>query len=202
MQWSAARAPPRCVGWRHAYRSQAPRPRLFVEHAVALVITGRPDDAEPLLREAEGAAEARREGRLVSVGVRLDRPVLARPPPGECARAVELARRGLSLLPDGEVHVRNYAAVRLGDALRSVGDLVAVDEAYTEAAEIGRAAHHTYGRLAGMVMHAEGALRAGPPAGSGRSVPACAAAADREGLRAVARRGDRPHRDGRPPLRT
>src|ERR671917_2219382 len=31
------------------------RPRLFVEHAVALVITGRPDDAEPLLEEAERA---------------------------------------------------------------------------------------------------------------------------------------------------
>ena len=36
--------------WLEALPSEAKRlrPRLFVEHAVALVITGRPDDAEPL----------------------------------------------------------------------------------------------------------------------------------------------------------
>jgi LuxR family transcriptional regulator, maltose regulon positive regulatory protein len=142
--------------WLEALPTEAKRlrPRLFVEHAVALVITGRPDDAEPLLREAEGAAEVDGEDGRFLLGfastVRSWRARLW----GNAPEAVELARRGLSLLPDGEVHVRNYAAVRLGDALRSVGDLVAADEAYTEAAEIGRAAHHTYGRLAGMVMHA------------------------------------------------
>src|SRR5215217_2991764 len=137
-----------------AYRSQAPEPRLFVEHAVALVITGRPDDAEPLLKEAERAAEADGENGRFLLGfasaVRSWRARLR----GDAPEAVELARRGLSLLPDQEVHVRNYAAVRLGDALRTVGDLAAADEAYAEAAEIGQAAHHAYGRLAGMVMHA------------------------------------------------
>jgi LuxR family transcriptional regulator, maltose regulon positive regulatory protein len=73
---------------------------------------------------------------------------------GDAPEAVELARRALSLLPDDEAPVRNYAAVRLGDALRAVGDLAAADEAYAEAAEIDRAARHPYGRLAGMVMHA------------------------------------------------
>jgi LuxR family maltose regulon positive regulatory protein len=130
------------------------RPRLFVEHAVALVITGRPDDAEPLLKEAERTAEADGEEGQFLLGfastVRSWRARLR----GDAPEAVELARRGLSLLPDEEVHVRNYAAVRLGDALRIVGDLAAADEAYAEAAEIGRAAHHAYGRLAGMVMHA------------------------------------------------
>jgi LuxR family maltose regulon positive regulatory protein len=130
------------------------RPRLFVEHAVALVITGRPDDAEPLLKEAERAAEGDGEDGQFLLGfastVRSWRARLR----GDAPEAVELARRGLSLLPEGEAHVRNYAAVRLGDALRTVGDLTAADEAYAEAAEIGRAAHHAYGRLAGMVMHA------------------------------------------------
>jgi LuxR family maltose regulon positive regulatory protein len=118
------------------------------------VITGRPDDAEPLLKEAERAAEADGEdGRFLlgfASAVRSWRAHLR----GDAPEAVELARRGLSLLPDQEVHVRNYAAVRLGDALRTVGDLAAADEAYAEAAEIGQAAHHAYGRLAGMVMHA------------------------------------------------
>src|SRR5215213_6062206 len=142
--------------WLEALPTEAKRlrPRLFVEHAVALVITGRPDDAEPLLKEAERAAEADGEdGRFLlgfASAVRSWRARLR----GDTPEAVELARRGLSLLPDQEVHVRNYAAVRLGDALRTVGDLAAADEAYAEAAEIGQAAHHAYGRLAGMVMHA------------------------------------------------
>jgi len=131
------------------------RPRLFVEHAVALVITGRPDDAEPLLKVAERAAEpADEKDRRFLLGfasaVRSWRARLR----GDAREAVELARRALSLLPDEEAPVRNYAAVRLGDALRAVGDLAAADEAYAEAAEIDRAARHTYGRLAGMVMHA------------------------------------------------
>jgi LuxR family maltose regulon positive regulatory protein len=142
--------------WLEALPTEAKllRPRLFVEHAVALVISGRPDDAEPLLKEAERAAEADGEDGRFLLGfastVRSWRARLR----GDAPEAVELARRGLSLLPEGEVHVRNYAAVRLGDALRTVGDLAAADEAYAEAAEIGRAAHHAYGRLAGMVMHA------------------------------------------------
>src|ERR687898_15197 len=142
--------------WLEALPTEAKRrrPRLFVEHAVALVISGRPDDAEPLLNEAERAAQVDGEDSQFLLGfssaVRSWRARLR----GDAPEAVELARRALSLLPDGEVPVRNYAAVRLGDALRAVGDLAAADEAYAEAAEIDQAAHHTYGRLAGMVMHA------------------------------------------------
>jgi LuxR family maltose regulon positive regulatory protein len=145
--------------WLEALPTEAKRrhPRLFVEHAVALVITGRPDDAEPLLKEAElAASEATvdgEEGRFLlgfASAVRSWRARLR----GDATEAVELARRALALLPDSETHVRNYAAVRLGDALRAVGDLAAADEAYAEAAEIDRAARQTYARLAGMGPHA------------------------------------------------
>jgi LuxR family transcriptional regulator, maltose regulon positive regulatory protein len=142
--------------WLEALPAEAKslRPRLFVEHAVALVITGRPDDAEPLLKEAELAADLDGEDGQFLLGfassVRSWRARLR----GDAPEAVELAHRALSLLPDGEAPARYYAAVRLGDALRTVGDLAAADEAYAQAAEIGRAAHHAYGRLAGMVMHA------------------------------------------------
>ena len=144
--------------WLEALPTEAKRlrPRLFVQHAVALVITGRPDNAEPLLQEAERAASGAtdgEDGRFLlgfASAVRSWRASLR----GDAPEAVELARLALSLLPDGEAPVRNYASVRLGDALRAVGDLAAADEAYAEAAEIDQAAHHTYGRLAGMVMHA------------------------------------------------
>ena len=142
--------------WLEALPTKAKRlrPRLFVEHAVALVITGRPDGAEPLLTEAERAASGTtdgEEGRFLlgfASAVRSWRARLR----GDAPEAVELARRALSLLPDGEAPVRNYAAVRLGDALRAVGDLAAAGEAYAEAAETKRAARHTYARLAGMAM--------------------------------------------------
>jgi LuxR family maltose regulon positive regulatory protein len=130
------------------------RPRLFVEHAVALVITGRPDDAEPLLKKAEraaGEATNGEDGRFLlgfASAVRSWRARLR----GDAPEAVELARLALSLLPDGEAPVRTYAAVRLGDALRAVGDLAAAGEAYAEAAETKRAARHAYARLAGMAM--------------------------------------------------
>jgi LuxR family maltose regulon positive regulatory protein len=135
-------------------RAKRLRPRLFVEHAVALVITGRPDDAKPLLKEAERTAEVEGEdGRFLLGFASTVRSWLARLR-GDTCEAVELARRALSLVPDGEGPVRNYAAVRLGDALRAAGDLAAAGEAYAEAAEFDRAARHAYGRLAGMVMHA------------------------------------------------
>src|SRR5918995_1174883 len=111
--------------WLEALPTEAKglRPRLFVEHAVALVITGRPDDAEPLLQEAERAASEatadEKDSRLLlgfASAVRSWRARLR----GDAPEAVELARRALWLLPEGEAHVRNYAAVRLGDALRAV----------------------------------------------------------------------------------
>jgi LuxR family maltose regulon positive regulatory protein len=129
------------------------RPRLFVEHAVALVLTGRPDDAEPLLQEAERAAEAADEkDRWFLLGFALAVRSWRARLRGDAPEAVELARRALSLLPDREAPIRSYAAVRLGDALRAVGDLAAAGEAYAEAAETDRAARQAYARLAAMVM--------------------------------------------------
>ena len=106
--------------WLEALPTEAKRlrPRLFVEHAVVLVITGRPDDAEPLLKEAERAGTTGEDRRFLlgfASAVRSWRARLR----GDASEAVELARRALSLLPAGEAPVRNYATVRLGDALRA-----------------------------------------------------------------------------------
>lgn len=130
------------------------RPRLITEHALALVLTGRPNDAEPLLEEAERAAEVIGEDRRFLLGfasaVRSWRARLR----GDAPAAVELARRALSLLPDEDALQRNFAAICLGDALRTAGDLAAASEAFAEAAEIGRAVGDVNGTLTGMVLHA------------------------------------------------
>ena len=144
--------------WLEALPTEAKRrrPRLFAQHAVTLVITGRPDDVEPLLEEAERAAGEAIDGEDgpfvlgLAGAVRSWRARLR----GDAAEAAELARRALALLPDGEASVRNFAAVCLGEALRTTGDLTGAGVAFAEAAEIGRATGHEYGRLVGIVMHA------------------------------------------------
>ncbi|HEX2742542.1 MAG TPA: hypothetical protein VHM69_19035, partial [Rubrobacter sp.] len=130
------------------------RPRLFAQHAVALTITGRPDDVEPLLSEAERAAQADGEDRRFLLGFALAVRAWRARLRGDASEAVELARGALSLLPDEEASVRNFAAVCLGDGLRTTGDLVAAGEAFAQATEIGRASGHAYASLVGLAMHA------------------------------------------------
>ena len=147
---------PTVLRWLEALPTEAKRrrPRLFPAHALALTLTGRPDDAEPPLEEAELAAEATGEDRQFLLGfaaaVRSWRARLR----GDAREAVDLARRALSLLPAEDLPQRNLAAVCLGDALRTTGDLAAASEAFAEAAELGRAAGHAYGTLTAMVWHA------------------------------------------------
>jgi LuxR family maltose regulon positive regulatory protein len=133
------------------------RPRLFTEHAVALALTGRPDDVEPLLEEAERAAnEATADGK--------DRPFVLGIAPairswlarlrGDAPHAVELARLSLSVLPAEDAPQRIFAAICLGEALRTTGNLSAASEAFAEAVELGQSAGHVYGTLTAMVWQA------------------------------------------------
>ncbi len=149
---------PTVLRWLEALPTAAKRlrPRLFLQHAQVLAFTGRPDEVEPLLEEAERAAsEATTEDdRRYLLGfasaVRSWRARLR----GDAPLAIELARRALSLLPDEEARQRNFAAICLGDALWTTGDPAAADQALAEATETGRAAGHVYGTLTAMVWHA------------------------------------------------
>jgi LuxR family maltose regulon positive regulatory protein len=163
--WSRGEGPT-VLRWLEALPAGAKRrrPRLFLQHAQALVLIGQPDDVELLLKEAERAAEAPGQDRRFLLGfasaVRSWRARLR----GDVPSAVELAQRALLLLPDEEGHLRNFAAVSLGDALRAAGDLSAASEVFAEATETGRDAGHVYGTLNAMVwqarVHAErGRLR-------------------------------------------
>ncbi len=153
--WSRGEGPT-VLGWLEALPTGAKRrrPRLITEHALALVLTGRPNDVEPLLKEAERAAEVTGEDRRFLLGFASAIRSWCARLQGDAPRAVELARRALSLLPDEDTPQRIFAAICLGDALRTTGDLAAASEAFAEAAEIGRAADHVYGTLTGMVLHA------------------------------------------------
>jgi LuxR family maltose regulon positive regulatory protein len=150
---------PTVLRWLEALPTEAKRrrPRLLLQHSLALALTGRPDDVEPLLKEAERAAsEATAEGkdrRFLLGFASAVRSWCARLR-GDAPHAVELARRALSLLPAEEGGLRTFAAVCLGDTLWTTGDLAAAGEALAEAAEIGRSAGHVYGTLSAMTLHA------------------------------------------------
>lgn len=145
------------LGWLEALPEGAKRrrPRLLLEHALALSLTGRPNEAGPLLDEAERLAETTVDDQLYILGfasaIRSWRARLQ----GDAQRAVEHGRRALSLLPDEASPHRNFAAISLGDALRITGDLAAAKEAFAEAAEIGRTIGHAYGAITGMVWQAQ-----------------------------------------------
>jgi LuxR family transcriptional regulator, maltose regulon positive regulatory protein len=132
------------------------RPRLILEHAQTLAFAGRLDESEPLLDEGEKAAGEAADGedRRFLLGyasaVRSWRARLR----GDSPDAVELARRSLSLMPEDELHLRTFAAICLGEALRTTGNLAAASEAFAETAELCRSEGHVYGTLTAMVWRA------------------------------------------------
>ncbi len=152
--WSRGEVPT-VLRWLEALPTEAKRRRhrLLLQHSLALALTGWPDDVEPLLKEAERAAEATdgKDRRFLLGFASAVRSWCARLR-GDTPHAVALARRALSLLPDEEGGLRAFAAVCLGDTLWTTGDLAAAGEALAEAARIGRSAGHVYGTLSAMSL--------------------------------------------------
>jgi LuxR family maltose regulon positive regulatory protein len=145
---------PTVLRWLEALPDEAKRrqPRLFLQQAMALALTGRPDDAESLLEEAEREVGSTGEDlRFLSGFSSAVRSWCARLR-GDAPRAVELARRALSLLPEEEGGLRAFAAVVLGDTLWTTGDLASASEVLADAARIGRSAGHVYSTLSAMTL--------------------------------------------------
>ena len=147
---------PTALRWLEALPTEAKRlrPRLFAEHALALSLTGRPNDAEPLLKEVDRATGTTGEDHRFLLGFASAVRSWCASLRGDAPEALDLARRALSLLPEEDLHQRLLAAGCMGDALRSVGDLASASAALAEATEIGLAAGHTYGTLTVMTLHA------------------------------------------------
>ena len=145
---------PTVLRWLEALPDEAKRrrPRLILQHALALALTGRPEDVEPLLKEAEWEAEATGEDRRFLMGFASAVRSWCARLRGDAPRAIELARRALSLLPDEAGGLRAFAAVVLGDTLWTTGDLAAAGEALAEATRIGRSAGHVYSTLSAVTL--------------------------------------------------
>jgi LuxR family transcriptional regulator, maltose regulon positive regulatory protein len=143
------------------------RPRLLLEHATALMVVGRLDEVEPLLREAEHAAGGSRAdsvGDQVDTGEALRRYVLGYVATirawrtvrlGDPQGAIALARQALALLPKDDSRSRNIAAFSLAGAYQDAGDLPAASAVFAEISERGLAAGHDYMALGAMGHQAE-----------------------------------------------
>jgi LuxR family transcriptional regulator, maltose regulon positive regulatory protein len=173
------------LGWLRKMPKEAMlrRPLLLVWYAAALMLVGRYDGVESLLREAEGAVGGAGEGDgeeppgadeadpqhvlATAAAVRSLHARLQGDPQG----AIEHARRALALLPADNLDPRPFAALCLAEAYRAADDLEAASATFAETAELGRAAGHDYialtamGSLAhlriaqGRLREAEGSLR-------------------------------------------
>ena len=154
------------LSWLEALPEEAKRrrPRLLLEHAMALMLVGRLDNVEPLVREAEravgggenpsedppGTDEIRRRYLLgYAAAVRAWRANLL----GDPQRGIELGRRALEILPDDPAW-RTFAAFSLGTAYWSADDLAAASSAFAEASELGRAVGHDHIVLEAMASQA------------------------------------------------
>jgi LuxR family maltose regulon positive regulatory protein len=155
--WSRGEGPT-VLGWLEALPTEAKRrrPRLYTEHALSLAVTGRPDDVEPFLEEAEQAASeaATGEDRGFLLGFASAIRSWCARLRGNAPEAVELARRALSLLPNEDAPHRIFATICLGDALRTTGDLAAADVAFAESIKHARAVGHVNSTLTAMAWHA------------------------------------------------
>src|SRR5918994_174638 len=153
------------------------RPLLLVWYAAALMLIGRFDGVESLLREAEDAVGAAGEGQDEGL-----RPVADEADPqhvlataaavrslharlqGNPQGAIEHARRALALLPEDNLDPRPFAALCLAEAYRDTDDLEVANSTFAETVELGLAAGHDYialtamGSLAHLRM-AQGRLR-------------------------------------------
>ena len=116
------------------------------------MITGRPDDAGTSSREAERAAEVDGEdGRFLLGFASTVRPWRARLR-GNAPEAVELARRALSLLPEGDAFATTPPSAW---GTRSGASAIWRRRTRLTRRPPRSAVHHACGKLAGMVMHAK-----------------------------------------------
>jgi LuxR family maltose regulon positive regulatory protein len=139
------------------------RPLLVVWYAAALMLVGRFDGVESLLREAESAVGAFGEGGGEEPQLRADEAdpqhVLATAAAvrslharlqGDPQGAIEHAQRALALLPADNLDPRPFAALCLAEAYRAADDLEAANATFAETAKLSQAAGHDYIALTAM----------------------------------------------------
>jgi LuxR family transcriptional regulator, maltose regulon positive regulatory protein len=167
------------LGWLRELPKEAMlrRPLLLVWYAAALMLVGRFDGVESLLREAEStvgrAGEDQGEELRPAADEADPQHVLATAAAvrslharlhGDPQGAIEHSRRSLALLAEDNLDPRPFAALCLAEAYRAADDLEAANATFAETAELGRTAGHDYIALTAMgslayLRMAQGRLR-------------------------------------------
>ncbi len=127
-------------GWLQAVKGQSPdRPWLAIYQAWVLSLTGRLQDVEPWLGEAEryistsGSAGETRHMRGHILAIRAHLATLR----GEARQAIDLSRLALEHLPASDRTVRSVATSVSAIACQLEGELAAAAQAFADAARLG-----------------------------------------------------------------
>lgn len=123
------------------------RPQLCIAHAWALLLDGRMDGVDARLRDAalhldamegrERAAVRGMRGEVAAIGATVARIW------GDISRTSALAHQALERTPTGNVFARCIAALMLGYAERTRGNVAAAHAAFAEASVIGQSTGNT-----------------------------------------------------------
>jgi LuxR family maltose regulon positive regulatory protein len=128
------------------------RPRMSIDYAWGLLLTGQVSAVEPRLRDAErilaqwetSQPAASEEPGICELhwNVRIIRLFVARFE-GDSLRTIELAQQALEQLDEEHTFGRGLLYFNLGAALREVGDVPSAVEAYSQAAALCQVAENT-----------------------------------------------------------
>ncbi len=127
-------------GWLQAVEDRIPgRPWLAIYQAWVLSLTGRLQDVEPWLEEAErclSASDSAVEAHWMRGHMAAIRAHLATLR-GDTRRAVDLSRLALEYLPESDRIVRSVATSTFAIACQLDGDLATAAQAFADAARLG-----------------------------------------------------------------
>jgi LuxR family transcriptional regulator, maltose regulon positive regulatory protein len=139
------------AGWMEALPEELlrSRPRLCIPYAWALLITGRLEDAEERVRDAERVGDGELSGEAAAVRANLVRAQ------GDVPGSIELSRESLGLLSEDDFALRGVIYLNLGSAYWMTGNLKAARESFAEASAASRRAGNIYVALLAMRMLGE-----------------------------------------------
>ncbi|MCP4212874.1 MAG: tetratricopeptide repeat protein [Halieaceae bacterium] len=126
------------------------QPWFHISHAWVLAFAGRLEDVEPHLQDAEKSLHALRHGENVEPEGESDQIAghitairgYVAGLRGDWPKALEFARTALTLLPEKDAMARGWTTLLLAVVLRAQGDLIAADQAFSEAVVISKMSGH------------------------------------------------------------
>jgi LuxR family maltose regulon positive regulatory protein len=125
------------------------RPFFCLTYSWPLILVGRVEEAEPLLKAAEEMAgdDSQLLGEIASA------QAFQAQTQGDESRMIERSERALSLLPESDLNTRGILELNLGIAYWHSGDMVKAGQALNKALPVARQTGNKYGEISALFFH-------------------------------------------------